>query len=286
MSKFLRKVSDTEKLPSSVQQAFIGASSNQDDPYAHLRMASRDNQLSIAKQSMGYDEDDADIDDRSWERVQGASIYEDRRASNMTERMNNLSIEDFSPHAVRRSDYGIDAGESYRETTSSLQAYTPEDYMAAMLRGASIWDPDMEVIADAFHNSQETQSEQVIAEAKIRREARQNRHQQWEEETSSHLDSIRPSRVLSARAAPILRTAAENEAAGNFGMIDFDSLDNHEAQRLAMQEEKRNSRLALKRNGIKDRDERHNDWQDHVQTHASTIQDIYNYQKYNLSSED
>jgi hypothetical protein len=276
-SKFLRKVSDTEGLPSYIEKTFVGSST--EDPYAHLRAAYQENQIKIAKQQRGLNRDASlKSEDRDWERIQGASVYQERRAMSIDDRLAQMEAEDFSPHSVRRSGYGVDAGDTVREVTSSLKAFSPEDYMNVMLRGAaSIWEPDMYAIAEAFMESQENESQQAIIDAQQRRMARKNRHDDWEREKSQQISSLRKPTVLASRAGTILRTAIENEAAGNFGMIDFDALDEREAQRIAMQNAQREQRLALKGKHLKDRNQRHNEWENNVAVRARTAAEIYNY---------
>lgn len=288
MSKFLRKVSETEGLPSYLEETFVGASTQKEDPYAHLRTASQENQIKIAKQQRGLDRDASlEDEDRSWERVQGASLYQERRAMSIDERLEQMEAEDFSPHSIRRAGYGIDAGDTAREVTSGLKAFTPEDYMNVMLRGAAtIWEPDMFAVADAFMESQENESQQAVLDAQQRRMARKNRHDSWEQEKSDQIGALRKPTVLSNRAGSILRTAIENEAAGNFGMIDFEALDEQEAQRIAMQNEQREQRLAFKGKHIKDRNQRHNEWEDSASVRARTASEIYNYVNLQVDDEE
>lgn len=282
MSKF-RRVSDTEGIPSYLEEKFVGASTQNEDPYAHLRAASQENQVRIAKQQLGTHHKDEPEVDRSWEAIQSASIYQERRAMSVDERLSALEAEDFSPHSVRRAGYGIDAGDTAREVTSGLKAFSAEDYMNVMLRGgSSIWEPDMYQVAESFMASQSSDSEQAIADAQQRRMARKNRHDAWENEKNEEIGSLRKPTVLSGRAGSILRTAIEHEAAGNFGMMDFDELDAREANRIAMQNEQREQRLAFKGKHIKDRNQRHNEWENGAEVRARTANDIYNYVDLNL----
>jgi hypothetical protein len=283
MSKF-RRVSDTEGIPSYLEDKFVGASAQNEDPYAHLRSASQENQVRIAKQQLGNHHKEEPAAERSWEAIKSASIYKDRREMDLDERLAALEAEDFSPYSVKRAGYGIDASDSTREVTSGLKAFSAEDYMNVMLRGgSSIWEPDMYKVAESFMESQEQNSEQAIADASQRRMARKNQHDNWEQEKSAEISSLRKPTVLSGRAGSIVRTAIEQEAAGNFGMMDFDELDAREANRIAMQNEQREQRLAFKGKHMKDRNQRHTEWENDAESRARTANDIYNHVALNFN---
>lgn len=272
MSKF-RRVSETENIPAYIEQKFVGASVEAEDPYAHLREASQENQARIARQQFGMGREAKK--DREFQ-IEGPSIYENRREMSIDERIAALKAEDFSPHAIRRSDYGTDDGDTAREVTASLKAFSPEDYMNVMLRGASsIWNPDMFEVAEAFMESHDTISEQAIADAQQRREARKTQHTAWENEQMEQVASLRESRVCASRANGILRTAIENEAAGNFGLMDVNEVDENEARRIAMLEAAQAERLKFKASHRMDRNQRHASWEQGVDTRAKTFDDIY-----------
>lgn len=275
MSKFKRVV-DTEGLGEVANSAF-GVQAAATDPYAHLRESAADNQIKMAKQQMGGGREAA-AKPHDWETVPEQQNYVERRTLTIEERLAQLNPADFAPNAVRRSDYGIDAGDTAREVTSGLKAYSPEDYMNVMLRGsASIFDPDMAVIADEFEKSQEETSQQAIARANQIRMARKTKHDDWESDKTAEIATIRKPSVLTHRASSVLRTAIENEAAGNFGMMDYDQLEKNEAQRIAMAEAQRETRLALKSKHTKDRSQRHQEWEEGALGGAKTANDIYRF---------
>lgn len=267
MSKF-RKVSEIENIPQFMHSKFVGASVEiEDDPYAELKNNSTANKIKISKQQIGMQKEATSIQ-KSWEKISGASLYDDLRPQPIEERLANLQ------GGIKRADYGIEE-DSVRTTTSGLKAFSNEDYMNAMLsRSASIFNPDMIDISNEFLNSQESTSAQALVNESQRREARASKHQEWE---SKKMNSLRESNVVSSRAHSILRTSAENEFNSSFGMVDPYSLDQREQLRVANQEKIREQRLAIKKN-IAD------DMLENSQQRAKTLNDIYN--SINLDIED
>ena len=240
MSKF-RRVQETENIPNFIEKRFVGSSVDiEEDPYAELKRNSADNKFRISKQQIGMTKEATSLN-KSWEKISGASVYDDLRPQSFEERLANLET-----GAIRRADYGYDNGDNARTTTSGLKAFSSEDYMNAMLsRSASIFNPDMIALSEEFLNSQETSSSQAMLEQSTRREAKASRHQAWEEK---NLGTIRQSKVVTSRANSILRTSAEAEHTSQFGMIDPSQLDKRESMRLANQEKNREQRLAIKKN--------------------------------------
>ncbi len=135
-----------------------------------------------------------------------------------------------------------------------------------MLRGsANIFNPDMIAISEEFLNSQSSSSEQSVVELQRRREAKASKHQSWEEK---QINNLRKSQVVNNRAHNILRTSNDLEHTSQFGMVDPEVLDAREAQRVAMQNKNRESRLAIKKN-IAD------EFETKAQNRAQTVADIY-----------
>ena len=261
MSKF-RRVSETENLPSFIEKRFIGASVDiEEDPYAELRQNSIENKIKISKQEIGMKKEATSLT-KSWEKISGASVYEDLRPKSFEER---LSSHEYG--SIRRSDYAFDEGENTRTTTSGLQAFSQEDYLNAMLsRSASIFNPDMIALSEEFLNSQDSSSAQAMLDQAQKREAKASKHNSWEEKK---LNSIRQSNIVNSRAHSILRTSSENEFNSTFGMIDPDRLDERESLRVANQSKIREQRLAVKKNISED-------MLNNSQQRAKTLQDIYN----------
>ena len=265
MSKF-RKVSEIENIPSFITNKFVGASVEiEEDPYAELKNNSTSNKIKISKQQIGMSKEAANVE-KSWEKISGASLYNDLRPQSFEERLANLE------NGIKRADYGLE-NDTVRTTTSGLKAFSNEDYLNAMLsRSASIFNPDMIEISKEFLNSQENTSAQALIDQAQQREAKSSKHSAWEEKK---LDSLRKSNVVSSRAHSILRTSSDNEYNSSFGMIDPSLLDQREQVRVANQEKIREQRLAIKKNIAED-------MTNSSQQRAKTLSEIYNNINFDL----
>lgn len=261
MSKF-RKVSEIENIPNFMQKRFVGAQVEvEEDPYADLKKNSTENRMKISKQQIGMTKEANNVA-KSWEKISGASMYDDLRPNTIEE-----SILQNGFGTIRRSDYGVDEGLNARTTTSGLKAYSSEEYMDAMLRGsASIFNPDMISLSQEFLNSQESNSEQAVLESQTSRQAKASRHNDWEERA---VKSLREANVVSTRAHSILRTSSDSEYSSQFGMIDPDSLDKRESLRIASQQKIREQKAEIRSAKIKS-------FEENAQLPARTIKDIYN----------
>lgn len=259
MSKF-RKVSDIENIPSFINNKFVGASVEiEEDPYAELKNNSTANKIKISKQQIGMQKEATSIQ-KSWEKISGASVYDDLRPQSFEERLANLE------GGIRRADYGFE-DDNVRTPTSGLKAFSHEDYMNAMLsRSASIFNPDMIEISQEFLNSQENNSSQAMVNTSHQREAKASKHNAWEEKK---MNSLRQSNVVSSRAHSILRTSNEGEYNSTFGMIDPNKLDERESMRIANQNKVREQRLAIKKNISEE-------MLNQSQQRAKTLSEIYN----------
>ena len=260
MSRF-RKVSEIENIPTFLEKRFIGAQVEvEEDPYAELKANSAENQFKISKETIGLKKE-ASIFEKSWEKISGASMYQDYRGESIADRILSQEL-----GAIKRADYGTDEGTNARTTTSGLKAFSADEYMDCMLRGsANIFNPDMIAISEDFLNSQSSSSEQSVVELQRRREAKASKHQSWEEK---QINNLRKSQVVNNRAHNILRTSNDLEHTSQFGMVDPEVLDAREAQRVAMQNKNRESRLAIKKN-IAD------EFETKAQNRAQTVADIY-----------
>jgi hypothetical protein len=260
MSKF-RKVSEIENIPNFITNKFVGASVEiEEDPYAELKQNSTANKIKISKQQIGMQKEATSIQ-KSWEKISGASVYDDLRPQSFEERLANLQS-----GGIKRADYGTEE-DSVRTTTSGLKAFSNEDYMNAMLsRSASIFNPDMIEISQEFLQSQENSSAQAMVDTAQKREAKASRHQAWEDK---QMGSLRKSNVVSSRAHSILRTSSDAEYNSTFGMIDPSQLDQREQMRVANQEKIREQRLAIKKNVAED-------MLNQSQQRAKTLSEIYN----------
>jgi hypothetical protein len=131
-------------------------------------------------------------------------------------------------------------------------------------------------ITEEFMNSQISSSEQSKAELSAKREAHASRHASWEEK---NLNSIREKNVVSSRAHSILRTSSDVEHTSQFGMIDPSALDDRESKRIAMQNQSREQRLAIKKNVQNGLSERSTN-------RAQNLSDIYNSISLDMDIED
>lgn len=260
MSRF-KKVNETENIPSFIEKRFVGSQVNIDeDPYAELKANSAENQFKISKETIGLKKE-ASIFEKSWEKISGASMYQDYRGESIADRILSQEL-----GAIKRADYGTDEGTNARTTTSGLKAFSADEYMDCMLRGsANIFNPDMIAISEEFLNSQSSSSEQSVVELQRRREAKASRHQSWEEK---QINNLRKSQVVNNRAHNILRTSSDLEHTSQFGMVDPEVLDAREAQRVAMQNKNREARLAIKKNIAEE-------FETKAQNRAQTVADIY-----------
>lgn len=260
MSRF-KKVNETENIPSFIEKRFVGSQVNiEEDPYAELKANSAENQFKISKETIGLKKE-ASIFEKSWEKISGASMYQDYRGESIADRILSQEL-----GAIKRADYGTDEGTNARTTTSGLKAFSADEYMDCMLRGsANIFNPDMIAISEEFLNSQSSSSEQSVVELQRRREAKASKHQSWEEK---QINNLRKSQVVNNRAHNILRTSNDLEHTSQFGMVDPEVLDAREAQRVAMQNKNREARLAIKKN-IAD------EFETKAQNRAQTVADIY-----------
>lgn len=261
MSLF-RKVREIDNIPSFIEKRFVGSQVDIDeDPYAELKNNSSENRIKISKQQIGFTKEATSLN-KSWEKISGASTYQDLRTDSIEDRILSQEL-----NAIKRADYGTDSGLNARTTTSNLKAYSSDEYMDCLLRGsANIFNPDMINITEEFMNSQISSSEQSKAELSAKREAHASRHASWEEK---NLNSIREKNVVSSRAHSILRTSSDNEFNSTFGMIDPSALDNRESMRIANQEKNRNERMAIKKNIQSDMSMK-------SQSRAKTVNEIYN----------
>jgi hypothetical protein len=271
MSLF-RKVREIDNIPSFIEKRFVGSQVDIDeDPYAELKNNSSENRIKISKQQIGFTKEATSLN-KSWEKISGASTYQDLRTDSIEDRILSQEL-----NAIKRADYGTDSGLNARTTTSNLKAYSSDEYMDCLLRGsANIFNPDMINITEEFMNSQISSSEQSKAELSAKREAHASRHASWEEK---NLNSIREKNVVSSRAHSILRTSSDVEHTSQFGMVDPSALDDRESKRIAMQNQSREQRLAIKKNvqnGLSERSA----------NRAQSLSDIYNSISLDMDIED
>jgi len=265
MSKFRRvsELTTPEYLKKAVDGNFEG------DPYAHLKEASAKRKLKIAKNTQDYKPSKSDIP-HEWEGVFTQETYQDFKFPlNEKEAMTN-SLGSHN-RIVRKSEY-LDEDFSARDLESQLKPFTPEQYTQAMLKGASIWNPDMEEIAEAFKVSQLSESEAALANRETRDTARTARHESWENNSVSQL---KKSKYSTSRASPLLKTQNEVPVDGSMhSIIDWGALDGREQQKLAMRENRRKASQEIKSVG-RSREEVHQAWEDDLDINTESMRDYY-----------
>ena len=262
MSKF-RKVAETQVMPDYIEKQFVDGS-GEEDIYSHLREASKRHKFVVAKESTGTDQY-ASKQPKEWERIASAALYQQPRMLPENESLSNLTPQDLSTRSVRRAGYDIDDGDNGRP--GQFQWGTDQDVTSAMIRGASIFDNDLEEISQSLIEQNEASHSHFISEQEKRRQ-QEVRHANWEREQQNML---RPRTISSSRANPIIRTGMENISDGAFGMHDYNEIEGREKQRFDMAEAKRKEKLAISRIG-KDPDQQQQQWQDDVDLSSNSYQ--------------
>ena len=269
MSHF-RRVQDTLGTADYLSKALDG--DYQEDKYAHLRNTSVERKQAIA-QKKGEFRGAAKKEPQAWERETKATVYKDMYfPTDESQYLDEDRYEDTAyssdPRSIRRSGNATDQPLSARALETQLKAFSKEDYMQVMLRGASIFNPDMEEIKEAFKESQNDPSLQdnIKEAAEIRRSYANS---EWESEKRKEYNKA------GARGNKILRTSADGVAAGDFSTIAWSSLDDErEETKLRMRENKRMASAAIKRKG-QSREEQHRMWEKSVNPMAQTFDDYY-----------
>jgi len=269
MSHF-RRVQDTLGTADYLSKALDGE--YQEDKYAHLRNTAVERKQVIAKKTHEF-KADTEKKPHAWERETKAETYKDRYfPNNESQYLDAESYEDTAyasdPRAIRRSASASDQPLSARALETQLKAFSKEEYMQVMLRGASMFNPDMEEIKEAFHNSQNDISlqENMKEAAEIRRSYANNA---WENEKRKEYNEN------GSRGNKILRTSTEKLVAGDFSTIAWSNLDDErEERKLRMRENKRIASSAIKRKGVS-REEQHRIWERSVNPMAQTYDNYY-----------
>lgn len=265
MSLF-KRVNETLQTPEYLIEAL--GDEQKVDNYSYLKKTAATRKHVMAqKQAENYAVEKTPY---SWEQEKSQEEYQDFKFPNSAEAYEEL---DFATNhrAIRRASSGVDNGMSARSTENDLQIFTPEQYMTAMLRGASIFEPDMANIRDAFMESQENQTEAAMENIEIARERRALAHNQWENE---RLNAMQDGHYALSRANKIIRSGIENVAAGRNGLIDWNELEDRERQKLQMRENRRIAQQEIKRKGYT-REQMHNEWENNLDLYARTLDQVY-----------
>ena len=265
MSKFRRvsELTTPDYLEKVVDPNYQG------DPYAHLKKAQASRKQKIASNDKNFKLSQHD-QPKIWEKQPEPTPYQDFTFPKNEEEYNMNSL-GANHRVVRKADYGTDGEHTARDLESNLKFFTEEQYTQAMLRGASIWSPDMDEIADAFMYSQQQNTEAAFENSETKKIAREAQHEAWESEASRN---ARKSIYATARANPLLRTQNEMPVDMSFGHMDWSALDQQEQNRLQMRENRRTEKYKLNPRG-EIRNINHQSWESNIERKASTMQDHY-----------
>ena len=274
MSKF-RRVSEKENIPDYMEKAIDG--NFQGDPYAHLKKSASERRQIIAKKASDYKMSPVD-EPKDWEKVLKQENYQDFQFPRNEQelRANTLGS---SQKIVRKAEYIYDEPLTARDLESQLKPFTPEQYMNVMLRGASIWNPDMEEVKDAFQRSQDDAL--IVSNGETAEMMRKSRHEDWEGEI---MGEIQQSRYSASRANPILRTASETPSNNKYESINWEQLDARERQKVQMRENRRQSSMAIKRHNS-GREAVHQAWEDDLDLDAPALTLQQYYSKHGIDLE-
>jgi hypothetical protein len=265
MSKFRRvsELTTPEYLNKAVDGSFEG------DPYANLKKSSAQRRQKIAKNTQDYKITKSDTP-YDWEKVLSQENYQDHKFP-INEKEVHANSLGSNHRIVRKAEYLYDEEFTARDPGSQLKPFTPEQYTQALLKGASIWNPDMDDIAEAFKNSQLSDSEAAMANNETREIIRASKHERWEKNS---VDNLKKSKYSTARANPLLKTQNEMPVDLQHGMIDWSELDSREQQKLAMREKRRKATQQIKSVG-RSREEVHQSWEDDLELGSNNIKDYY-----------
>ena len=253
MGRF-KRVNENE-IPQSLDRALFKTASIQEDPYAKLFAEAQNRKASINRESLGYNEEIQAAQDKSWERLSSASLYNHNKFQVEDESMSGLNPEDISISGIRRAGYDTDnLAMSLRPNPMDMF----NDPITAAMRGASIWG-DMDEIQDILTEMADKDNDNF--DRTSAREKQSARVANWEKDKLEEMGTLRERAYATNRGHSIVRAHHEGGVAGRNNMLDYSFLDEREQQRLAMVENKRAQKLAIKEVGFKSREDVHNEWE-------------------------
>jgi hypothetical protein len=132
------------------------------------------------------------------------------------------------------------------------------DPITAAIRGASFWG-DHDEISDILMEMAEQDNSNFDRTSS--REKQQARIAQWEEEKIEEMGGLRNKAYATNRGHQIIKSHHETGVAGRNNIHDYSFLEEKEKQRLALVENKRNHKLAIKDHSIKSHEDKFNEWQ-------------------------
>ena len=268
MGRF-KRVSENEEIPQSIDRALFKTASIQEDPYAKLFAEAQTRKASINRESLGYNEEIQTAQAKPWEKMSSASLYNYNKFSVDDENLSNLNPEDISLNGIRRAGY---------DTDNIATAMRPNpmdmfnDPITAAIRGASLWN-DVEDIQDILTEMAEKDNQQF--DKTSAREKQSARLANWQNEKLEEMGTLREKAFATNRGHSIVRAHHEGGVAGRNNMLDYSFLDEREQQRLAMVENKRAQKLAIREVGEKSRKDLHSEWESNAMNNikAPKVQD-------------
>lgn len=254
MGRF-RRVSENEEIPQSIDRALFKTASIQEDPYAKLFAEAQSRKAAINRESLGYDAEIKAAQEKPWEKLSSASLYNYNKFSVDDNDFSGLNPEDISMSGIRRAGYDTD-NFALAMRPNPMDMFN--DPITAAMRGASLWDDHDEInnILSEMAEKDNENFDRVSA-----REKQSTRVANWEAEKLQEMGTLRERAYATNRGHSIVRAHHETGVAGRNNLLDMSYIDEREQQRLAMVENKRAQKLAIKEVGQKSRQDIHNDWQ-------------------------
>jgi hypothetical protein len=260
MGRF-KRISD--EIPQSIDQALFKTASQSSNEVDARREA-------MAREMAGFNTERAKkVQDKAWERITTASVLSEQKFFVEDEKLSNLRPEDVSMSGIRRAGYDTDdIASAMRPAPSDMF----NDPITAALRGASLWN-DMDEVSDILMEMAEKDNDNF--DKLSAREKQQARVANWEQEKLDEMGSLRNKAYATNRGHQIIKAHHETGVAGRNEIHDYSFLNEREEQRKAMAEANRNRKMAIKEQGVKTREEKHEEWQNsRVASNVSKFQNV------------
>jgi hypothetical protein len=260
MGRF-KRISD--EIPQSIDQALFKTASQSSNEVDARREA-------MAREMAGFNTEKAKkVQDKAWERITTASVLSEQKFFVEDEKLSNLRPEDVSMSGIRRAGYDTDdIASAMRPAPSDMF----NDPITAALRGASLWN-DMDEVSDILMEMAEKDNDNF--DKLSAREKQQARVANWEQEKLDEMGSLRNKAYATNRGHQIIKAHHETGVAGRNEIHDYSFLSEREEQRKAMAEANRNRKMAIKEQGVKTREEKHEEWQNsRVASNVSKFQNV------------
>jgi hypothetical protein len=260
MGRF-KRISD--EIPQSIDQALFKTASQTSNEVDARREA-------MAREMAGFNTEKAKkVQDKAWERITTASVLSEQKFFVEDENLSNLRPEDISLSGIRRAGYDTDDIASAMRPAPSDSFNDP---ITAAMRGASLWT-DLEEVSDILMEMAEKDNSNF--DKLSAREKQQARVANWEEEKLSELGGLRNKAYATNRGHQIIKAHHETGVAGRNEIHDYSFLNEREESRKALAEANRNRKMAIKEQGWKTREEKHEEWQNtRVANNVSKFQNV------------